>query len=321
MNVNILKITQRFPTEDSCIEYFKELKERRGLKCRSCGCTSFYWRPKYKAHDCRNCYYRITLKSGTLLESSKLPFHYWIYAVYYMTNTHNGISAADLQLQLGHKYYEPVWAMMKKIRTAMGHRNNTELLDGIVECDSVKFTTRLRDKDPDRPVYKNTEASFPLVMVFAQVYKGVPGRKRYPNDLCFKKVRMKIDTEDVVVAGQQLSSTLSPDAAITTSGRFAVEMLRLRTATINEALKIKSRKRKCLPWVRIMSNNVKRKIIGTHHHVSDKYLQTYLDEYCYRVNRRKLGFQLFDCFMADAVADTWYQKSKFPDNHKRKGGE
>ena len=51
---------------------------------------------------------------------------------------------------------------------------------------------------------------------------------------------------------------------------------------------------KVLPWVHTMISNAKRTLLGVHHMVSMKYVQNYLDEFCYKVNRRYFGEELFD---------------------------
>jgi ISXO2-like transposase domain len=43
---------------------------------------------------------------------------------------------------------------------------------------------------------------------------------------------------------------------------------------------------KWLPWVHIAIANLKRFLLGTYHGVSGFHLQEYLDEFCYRFNRR-----------------------------------
>lgn len=71
-------------------------------------------------YQCKKCRYRTSLRSGTIMEASKLPFQYWFIAMYLMSCTKRSISVYELQRQLGHKRYEPIWAMMHKIHSAMG---------------------------------------------------------------------------------------------------------------------------------------------------------------------------------------------------------
>ena len=70
---------------------------------------------------------------------------------------------------------------------------------------------------------------------------------------------------------------------------------------------------KVLPWVHTMIANAKRTLLGIHHMISNKYSQNYLDEFCYKVNRRNYGDQLFDRLLIACVT-TNYQNNV---NHYR----
>jgi transposase-like protein len=135
--MNIIEFASKFPDEASCKVFFKEYREKQGLQCRKCAGSTFHWLKTHDRWQCKDCMAQIGLRSGTLLESSKLPYRYWIWAIYLMANNKKGISAQEMQRQLGHKRYEPIWAMMHKIRAAMGNRDAGYLLDGQVEFDDL----------------------------------------------------------------------------------------------------------------------------------------------------------------------------------------
>jgi hypothetical protein len=91
--------------------------------------------------QCKDCRTRTTLRSGTVMESSNLSFSDWFIAMHLMTSTKKGISAKEMQRQLGFKRYEPVWFMMQKIRVAMSARDERYELSGFTEMDEGYFTT------------------------------------------------------------------------------------------------------------------------------------------------------------------------------------
>ena len=84
----------------------------------------------------------MSLKSGTVMENSKLSFQYWFIAMHLLTATKKTISALEIQRQIGHKFYEPIWAMMHKIRRIMNKRDQKYKLDENVELDEG-FTQQL----------------------------------------------------------------------------------------------------------------------------------------------------------------------------------
>ncbi len=145
--MRLLEFSKRFGDEESCKLYFKEFRENQGLICSKCEGKDFHWIPSYDRWQCKCCMKQITLRSGTLLEASKLPYHYWIYVMFVMVNTTKGISALEMQLLLGHKRYEPAWAMMHKIRNAMGNIDDQYKLDMIVEFDAAFVKASSDHKD------------------------------------------------------------------------------------------------------------------------------------------------------------------------------
>ena len=77
------------------------------------------------------------------MESAKLPFRKWYLAMAFMSFSKKGLSATELQRQLGHKRYEPIWLMMHKIRKAMGNRDALYKLTDMVEFDEGCFETEI----------------------------------------------------------------------------------------------------------------------------------------------------------------------------------
>ena len=66
---------------------------------------------------------------------------YWFKAIHLLTSTKNTFSASEMQRQLGHKRYQPIWEMMHKLRNVMGKRDNKYTLLGSVEVDEFFFST------------------------------------------------------------------------------------------------------------------------------------------------------------------------------------
>lgn len=72
--MNILNFMWRFPDEDSCIAYLKEQREQSGVVCRHCGGLEHRWDANKLCFECKHCHSRQSLRSGTVMEHSKLPF-------------------------------------------------------------------------------------------------------------------------------------------------------------------------------------------------------------------------------------------------------
>ena len=78
-----------------------------GITCRHCNCKEHYWLQNKQAYECKRCHARQTLRSGTVMQHSNLPYRYWFVAMHLLTAT-KGSFYAELQRQLGHKRYQPI---------------------------------------------------------------------------------------------------------------------------------------------------------------------------------------------------------------------
>lgn len=134
-------LVSRYSDEDQCKIAFKNLRLKQGVVCKQCAGVDHYWISTRDQFQCKTCKFRTTLRSGTVLQHSKLPFRYWFLSMYLMTMTKKGISATELQFHLGHKRYEPVWQLMHKIRRGMGEREKKYQLKDEVEIDEAFFKT------------------------------------------------------------------------------------------------------------------------------------------------------------------------------------
>ena len=150
--MKILDFYKRFPTEESCRKEYKELREKNGIRCKKCGCYKHYWKKKRQQWECKECKHRTGLRAGTVMQSSKLPFHYWFVAMHLITSSKKSFSAKELQRQLEHKRYQPIWEMLHKLRLVMGSRDEEYTLGDEVEVDEGFFETVSRTRDKNKPL-------------------------------------------------------------------------------------------------------------------------------------------------------------------------
>ena len=120
--------------------HLKQEREKAGVICSHCGGTHHRWDKWNKCWICSKCGHHTTLRSGTVMHGSKLPLMYWFTAIHLMTSTKKTFSALEMQRQLGHKRYQPIWEMMHKLRSVMGLRDGKYELNGVVELDEGFFT-------------------------------------------------------------------------------------------------------------------------------------------------------------------------------------
>ena len=145
--MNLLRFIEEFPDEMACVSHLKELREREGIVCKKCKNKKHYYLKAKKQWQCSSCRFRTGIRSGTMMESSKLPIRDWFIAMAFMTYSKKRISGRELQRQLGRKRYEPIWYMMHKIRAATGKRDDIYELHDFVEFDEGYFITETNESD------------------------------------------------------------------------------------------------------------------------------------------------------------------------------
>lgn len=258
--------------------------------------------------QCKECRTRTTLRSGTVMESSNLPFRDWFIAMHLMTATKKGISAKEMQRQLGFKRYEPVWFMMQKIRVAMGARDERYELSGFTEMDEGYFTTvesaTVGEQGKKGKRGRGSEKRTP-VLVMAQTEKIRHPKKHRQGSRC-KFIKMKVipDLKSTSI-NQIVKDSLNPNTSVKTDSFSSYS--RLNEVVKKHISKVTPPEEagKELPWVHIAIGNAKRNLLDIFHHVDDTYLQNYLDEFSYRLNRRYTGEKLFERLLIACISFCW----------------
>lgn len=114
-----------FGTNKKCIEHFRNIRQRKGLKCNKCGGNRHYWAESNLAFICKNskCRNRIGIKSGTIMMHSNLPIQKWYEIIYHMTRHHDDKPTTQIQRAIGATRYESIWYTVQKIRLHMRKSN------------------------------------------------------------------------------------------------------------------------------------------------------------------------------------------------------
>jgi len=305
-DVNIIKFIEQFPDENSCKEHLRGVREHQGIKCKHCGGEKHYWLKAKHQWQCSACNFRTTLRSGTMFENSNLPLRKWYLAMAFMSFSKKGLSAKELQKQLEHARYRTVWSMMHRIRVAMGKRDNLYQLEGMIEFDEGYFSTETDEKDKQnlkrgRGSQKQTNVA---VMAESTPLEDVETGKTSKHCRYFKMKVLKnhLSEEINTVVEESFDNKCIVFSDKSTS---YIDIAQYVEVHITEK-STKESTVKNLPWVHIAISNAKRNLLGIYHKINGKYLQSYLDEFCYKLNRRYFGDKLFDR-LAIAMSDNyWY---------------
>jgi hypothetical protein len=293
--MNIIEFIEAYRNETACRLKFQEVRDKAGVVCKKCSSTEHYWLWSKEMYQCKKCRFRTSLRSGTIMEASKLSFQYWFIAMYLMSCTKKSISVYELQRQLGHKRYEPIWAMMHKIRSAMGTRDNKYLLKGNVEVDEGFFETIVPEREKDEPRKRGRGSQKQtMAMVFAESEQVKKPKKNKPSTRCKYFKMVVTNTFDAKTAKGIINKHIQKNSTMISDGYKTYKALEKEFENlITQKIPSKEAHIK-LPWVHTAIGNVKKVLQGIFHRINPEFLQNYLDEFCFKLNRRYFGLNIFD---------------------------
>lgn len=303
--MTILKFVEQFPDEKSCRDHMKEAREREGIVCKKCRSKKHYWLKGKWAWQCSKCEFRTSLRSGTIMENSNLPVRTWYLAMAFMTFTKKGISATELQRQLEHSRYNTVWSLMHKIRGAMGKRDDLYGLEGMIEFDEGYFekaTDEQKRKNLKRGRGSQRQSNVAVMAESTQLEDLETGEK---DSQCryFKMKVMQSHKKDEV--NELIPKNLDDQSIVfSDQSNSYIDIADYVEMHVTEMSSMETTKT-TLKWVHVAISNAKRTLLGIYHKINGKYLQSYLNEFCYKLNRRYFGNRLFDRLVLAVTHQYW----------------
>lgn len=120
--------------EGLCGEQLSRQRWPEGFECPRCAGPSRGYMSGRRVHECTQCGYQCSVTAGTIFHKTRTPLTSWFWAIYRLSHDKKGISALPLSQEIGVNY-ETAWLMQHKIRKAMGDRDRSYTLRGLVEVD------------------------------------------------------------------------------------------------------------------------------------------------------------------------------------------
>lgn len=280
-----------FPDDDACLEWLKDYLYPDGIFCpNDKKITPHHKLTKRKAYSCELCGHHTYPTANTIFHKSSTPLTLWFYATYLMANTRAGISAKQLERELG-VTYKTAWRMFHQIRSMMGDDNKP--LTGEVEVDETYMhpdpskNKRLK-AEPGRK-YHNSET------IFGMVERG--GRAKVKH---VKSAGERVLTPEIKQGIKRGTTVYSDEARVYSK----LDLHGYPHASINHSRSCYVDGRVHTQNVENLWSNMKRGIRGVYRHVDAQYLQAYADEYAFRYSHRK-DFQPMFWALIDQVSKTY----------------
>jgi len=269
------EFVERFPSDAACAAYLEQLRWPTEFSCPACGVSGAPWRQTRGRLVCPTCRHQTSVTAGTILDKTRTPLTTWFEAAWHLTTAKNGLSAKTLERTLGTSY-RTAWALLQRYRVAMV-RSERERLSGAVEVDE----TLVGGVEHGGKCGRGTSKAVVVIAVEVKEPKG------------FGRLRMR-HVPDASGASLQpfVRDVIAPGATVRTDGWTGYNGL-LRHGYVHERTVLSSSGDPAhisMPGVHRVAALLKRWILGTHQgSVTPAHLQSYLEEFTFRFNRRSSG--------------------------------
>lgn len=284
MKYSIKDLQTDFPDEETCLEWLIEYRFPEGIFCNSIECqevTKHYRVKSRKSFSCSQCGHHVHPTAGTIFEKSSTPLTLWFYAIFLMANTRSGISAKQLERELG-VTYKTAWRMFHQIRKMMKEDNDKFI--GIVEADETYIGGRKKQSYK----YNNKTAVIGIAEKKGQVKVRALENKDFNKPKVTAAQAIPFLTDNV-----ELLSVLHTDNShlyLTANKTFKHRTVDHGVTFVKNGVHTNN--------LEGFWSHLKRGLKGVYIHVEAKYLQAYVDEYVFRYNHRNDYQPMFWSLMA-----------------------
>ena len=275
---SLTEAQREFSTQIKCEEYLARRRWPTGVKCPRCGRKHQHHMPQYRKWYCKWCDYQYSVTAGTIFHNTKLPLPKWFVAVWLLCYSPKGCSAKQLERILG-VHYETAWSMAHRIRKAMANDVNELPLSGSIEVDAAIIKAD-GGQATQRPSYA------------AKDVLGITSRggvlRLFVLDQLWKSniehsVRRNLGQVEAIYSDMcgklHFLKELAPH--YTVNHWLAYVNGEAHVNNCENAFSL-----------------FKRGLSGLFHHVSAKWLQSYLDAFAFRYSHRNEKGRLFDLVLA-----------------------
>lgn len=304
--MNYFDFNNRFKTELDVIKHFISQKYPNGIYCPKCGATSnvYHRHTSPRMCHCNNCNSEFSIFANTIFEKSDTDLRKWFYAINLVLISRKGISAMQLKREIG-VTYKTAWRMLKQIRSAMGNTDMSKAFEAIVEIDETyiggkpKKANKNNDNDdndlPKAPRGRGTRKT------------AIIGVKERKTNKVYAVVSLP-NKEGKKLTGKQLFAVLDKvcknNTLVMTDDYRGYNILNYPNKNNFVRLSVNHSIGQYSMGNGIHTNGIesfwallKRGIFGIYHHVSVKYLQDYINEFCFRLNNNSFDGLLRQCIV------------------------
>ena len=295
---SLMEFMREFPDDAACLEHLWRTRwspDGEHADCPKCEQERVFKRYATKqgrqSWTCTGCGHHVHPTAGTIFQGSSTSLHLWYYAMYLMSSTRCGISAKQLERELG-VAYRTAWRMLNRIRTELMAQDG-EPLSGDVEVDETAGGGKVRAGDSRRGLAMIKRSNRPTI--WAAVERG--GRVRAQ----VVKSRGTLDVEGPIFEHVLPTSMIFTDEWLGYTHRVGGRYIAHHRIRHEDKVYVSGNVH--TQTVEGFFGNLKNGIRGTYHSVSSNWLPSYLNEYCFRYSERSNATRsMFETLLQKAAA-------------------
>jgi transposase-like protein len=291
---SLMEFMCEYPDDAACLDRLwrdRFAPDGHTADCPRCERPRRFHRTRTRAsYTCDSCGLHVHPMKGTIFEKSTTSLHQWFYAMYIMASTRTGISAKQMERELG-VGYRTAHRIMKKIRTELMTDEDDEPLSGDVEVDETSWGGKSRGAKLDPSAAAHFREAKPTVL--GMVERG-------------GKVRVRvINSRRGIALSREVRANVNPTSILFTDDWMAYRPLKreyLDHRVINHSAGLYVDGTTHTNTIEGFFGNPKTGMRGAYKKVSPRYLQSYVNEYAWRYNARRDGRAMFTQLLARAAA-------------------